>query len=200
MLKFARYNRQICYYQFQLSCSLDCPSIPSKFEINPIFSLVPCKINPPSPGPIYLKYCKEILSRCHSILAWYFHNSDLLRYAIVDTFIVFHSLTPLLMEIADTTFRKQPCPSKLTFSSLVIIMSGAVGYVMTDSGFTLTAYSWALGYSVKIITEWFVLSIWWRIWGWKHGEFFLTAIFYLWAGSSVLEDHKGEFGCVYMSD
>ena len=75
------------------------------------------------------------------------------------TFIVFRSLTPLLMEIADTTFTKQPCPSKLTFSSLVIILSGAVGYVMTDFGFTLTAYSWALGYSVTIITEWFVLSI-----------------------------------------
>jgi hypothetical protein len=30
----------------------------------------------------------------------------------VDTFIVFRSLTPLLVAIADTAFRKQPCPLK----------------------------------------------------------------------------------------
>jgi hypothetical protein len=37
--------------------------------------------------------------------------------------------------------------------SLVIILGGAVGYVMTDSAFTLTAYSWALAYLVTITTE-----------------------------------------------
>ncbi|XP_059638053.1 GDP-fucose transporter 1-like [Cornus florida] len=82
-----------------------------------------------------------------------FTNTNLLRHANVDTFIVFRSLTPLLVAIADTTFRKQPCPSKLTFLSLVIILGGAVGYVATDSGFTLTAYSWAFAYLVTITTE-----------------------------------------------
>lgn len=82
-----------------------------------------------------------------------FTNTHLLKHANVDTFIVFRSLTPLLVAIADTTFRKQPCPSKLTFLSLVIILGGAVGYVMTDSGFTLTAYSWAVAYVVTITTE-----------------------------------------------
>ncbi|KAM7509436.1 hypothetical protein LguiA_019889 [Lonicera macranthoides] len=82
-----------------------------------------------------------------------FTNTNLLRHANVDTFIVFRSLTPLLVAIADTAFRKQPCPSKLTFFSLVIILGGAVGYVATDSGFTLTAYSWAFVYLVTITTE-----------------------------------------------
>ncbi|CAM0907285.1 unnamed protein product [Alopecurus aequalis] len=82
-----------------------------------------------------------------------FTNTHLLKHANVDTFIVFRSLTPLLVAIADTTFRKQPCPSKLTFLSLVIILGGAAGYVMTDSGFTLTAYSWAAAYLVTITTE-----------------------------------------------
>lgn len=82
-----------------------------------------------------------------------FTNTNLLRHANVDTFIVFRSLTPLLVAIADTTFRKQPCPSKLTFLSLVIILGGAVGYVATDNGFTLTAYSWAFAYLVTITTE-----------------------------------------------
>ncbi|XP_015898203.1 GDP-fucose transporter 1 [Ziziphus jujuba] len=82
-----------------------------------------------------------------------FTNTNLLRHANVDTFIVFRSLTPLLVAIADTAFRKQPCPSKLTFVSLLIILGGAVGYVATDSGFTLTAYSWAFAYLVTITTE-----------------------------------------------
>ncbi|KAL5657866.1 hypothetical protein ACJX0J_031029, partial [Zea mays] len=75
-----------------------------------------------------------------------FTNTNLLCHANVDTFIVFRSLTPLLVAIADTTFRKQPCPSKFTFLSLVVILGGAVGYVTTDSAFSLTAYSWALAY------------------------------------------------------
>ncbi|XP_042511560.1 GDP-fucose transporter 1-like isoform X2 [Macadamia integrifolia] len=82
-----------------------------------------------------------------------FTNTNLLRHANVDTFVVFRSLTPLLVAIADTTFRKQPCPSKLTFVSLLIILGGAVGYVATDSAFTVTAYSWAFVYLVTITTE-----------------------------------------------
>ncbi|GMH20536.1 hypothetical protein Nepgr_022377 [Nepenthes gracilis] len=82
-----------------------------------------------------------------------FTNTNLLRHANVDTFIVFRSCTPLLVAIADTTFRKQPCPSRLTFVSLVVILVGAIGYVVTDSAFTLTAYSWAFTYLVTITTE-----------------------------------------------
>ncbi|KAI4380051.1 hypothetical protein MLD38_006280 [Melastoma candidum] len=82
-----------------------------------------------------------------------FTNTNLLRHANVDTFIVFRSLTPLLVAIADTTFRKQPCPSKMTFASLLVILGGAIGYVATDSAFTLTAYSWALAYLITITTE-----------------------------------------------
>ncbi|MED6110019.1 GDP-fucose transporter 1 [Stylosanthes scabra] len=82
-----------------------------------------------------------------------FTNTNLLRHANVDTFIVFRSLTPLLVALADTAFRHQPCPSKLTFFSLVVILAGAVGYVSTDSAFTLTAYSWAFAYLVTITTE-----------------------------------------------
>jgi GDP-mannose transporter len=82
-----------------------------------------------------------------------FTNTNLLRHANVDTFIVFRSCTPLFVAIADTAFRNQPIPSKLTFLALVIILGGAVGYVATDSGFTLTAYSWAFAYLVTITME-----------------------------------------------
>ncbi|CAF2136770.1 hypothetical protein HID58_004700 [Brassica napus] len=82
-----------------------------------------------------------------------FTNTNLLRHANVDTFIVFRSLTPLLVAVADTLLRSQPPPSGLTFLSLLVILAGAVGYVANDSAFTLTAYSWALGYLVTITTE-----------------------------------------------
>lgn len=82
-----------------------------------------------------------------------FANTNLLRHANVETFIVFRSSTPLLVAVADTIFRKQPWPSNLTFAALVLILGGAVGYVATDSGFTVTAYSWAFFYLVMITTE-----------------------------------------------
>ncbi|KAF5205487.1 Gdp-fucose transporter [Thalictrum thalictroides] len=103
--------------------------------------------------PFTLETAKKFLPAAVVFYLAIFTNTNLLRHANVDTFIVFRSLTPLLVAIADTAFRKQPCPSKLTFMSLVIILGGAVGYVATDSDFTLTAYSWAVAYLVTITTE-----------------------------------------------
>ncbi|XP_073006738.1 GDP-fucose transporter 1-like [Typha latifolia] len=82
-----------------------------------------------------------------------FTNTNLLRHANVDTFIVFRSSTPLLVAIADTAFRNQPLPSKFTFVSLVTILAGAIGYVATDQAFSIRAYSWALAYLITITTE-----------------------------------------------
>ncbi|KAJ7956627.1 GDP-mannose transporter like [Quillaja saponaria] len=103
--------------------------------------------------PFTFETAKKFLPAALVFYLAIFTNTNLLRHANVDTFIVFRSLTPLLVAVADTAFRKQPCPSKLTFLSLVIILGGAVGYVATDSGFTLTAYSWAFAYLVTITTE-----------------------------------------------
>lgn len=103
--------------------------------------------------PFTLDTAKKFLPAAFVFYLAIFTNTNLLRHANVDTFIVFRSLTPLLVAIADTTFRKQPCPSKLTFVALVIILGGAVGYVATDNGFSLTAYSWAFAYLVTITTE-----------------------------------------------
>lgn len=103
--------------------------------------------------PFTLEIAKKFLPAATVFYLAIFTNTNLLRHANVDTFIVFRSLTPLLVAIADTAFRKQPCPSKLTYLSLVIILGGAIGYVMTDSSFTLTAYSWAIAYLITITTE-----------------------------------------------
>lgn len=103
--------------------------------------------------PFTLENAKKFLPAATVFYLAIFTNTNLLRHANVDTFIVFRSLTPLLVAVADTVFRKQPCPSKFTFLSLVVILSSAVGYVITDSAFTLTAYSWAVAYLVTITTE-----------------------------------------------
>lgn len=103
--------------------------------------------------PFSLDTAKRFFPAAFVFFLAIFTNTNLLRHANVDTFIVFRSLTPLLVALADTTFRNQPCPSKLTFFSLVVILGGAVGYVATDSAFTLTAYSWAFAYLVTITTE-----------------------------------------------
>lgn len=103
--------------------------------------------------PFVVETAKKFLPAALVFYLAIFTNTNLLRHANVDTFIVFRSLTPLLVALADTAFRKQPCPSKLTFVSLVIILGGAFGYVATDSAFTLTAYSWAFAYLITITTE-----------------------------------------------
>lgn len=103
--------------------------------------------------PFTVDMAKKYMPAAFVFFLAIFTNTNLLRHANVDTFIVFRSCTPLLVALADTTFRKQPLPSKLTFVSLLVILGGAVGYVATDSGFTLTAYSWAFAYLVIITTE-----------------------------------------------
>ncbi|CAN6840334.1 unnamed protein product [Brassica oleracea var. botrytis] len=103
--------------------------------------------------PFTLPTAKRFLPAAAVFYLAIFTNTNLLRHANVDTFIVFRSLTPLLVAAADTLLRSQPPPSGLTFLSLLVILAGAVGYVANDSAFTLTAYSWALGYLVTITTE-----------------------------------------------
>ncbi|KAI5680683.1 hypothetical protein M9H77_01910 [Catharanthus roseus] len=103
--------------------------------------------------PFTMENAKKFLPAALVFYLAIFTNTNLLSHANVDTFIVFRSCTPILVALADTAFRKQPCPSKLTFLSLVIILAGAVGYVATDSAFTLKAYSWAFAYLVTITTE-----------------------------------------------
>ena len=82
-----------------------------------------------------------------------FTNTTLLKYANVETFIVFRSSTPLLVAVADTLFRKQPLPNRWSVLALFVILLGAVGYVRSDSQFNVRAYSWALAYLVTIVFE-----------------------------------------------
>eukprot|EP00271_Cylindrocystis_brebissonii_P016462 TRINITY_DN4004_c1_g2_i1.p1 TRINITY_DN4004_c1_g2~~TRINITY_DN4004_c1_g2_i1.p1 ORF type:complete len:394 (+),score=38.30 TRINITY_DN4004_c1_g2_i1:305-1486(+) len=98
----------------------------------------------------------KVLAYSPAALVFYlaiFTNMTLLQYANLETFIVFRSSTPLIVAVADTVFRNQPLPSKVTFASLGAILLGAVGYMLTDSQFSVTAYSWAVAYLAVITFE-----------------------------------------------
>lgn len=103
--------------------------------------------------PFVWSTAKKFLPAAFVFYLAIFTNTNLLKHANVDTFIVFRSSTPLLVALADTFFRKQALPSPYTFGSLIVILAGAVGYVFTDSSFTVTAYSWAFAYLITICTE-----------------------------------------------
>lgn len=103
--------------------------------------------------PLVWGTAKKFLPAAFVFYLAIFTNTNLLKHANVDTFIVFRSSTPVLVALADTFFRKQALPSGYTFASLIVILAGAVGYVITDSAFTVTAYTWAFAYLITICTE-----------------------------------------------
>lgn len=71
----------------------------------------------------------------------------------LQTFIIFRSSTPLMVAIADSVFMNRPWPSKSTFLSLIVILAGAVGYVLFDTTGTVTGYYWAIAYLCTITFE-----------------------------------------------
>eukprot|EP00899_Mesostigma_viride_P027442 jgi/Mesvir1/7883/Mv11816-RA.1 len=71
-----------------------------------------------------------------------YSNIKILQYANVETFIMFRSSTPLVISVLDYVFLGRELPSLRTLASLLGMVLGAVGYVLTDSNFHVTAYSW----------------------------------------------------------
>eukprot|EP00245_Coleochaete_scutata_P003159 TRINITY_DN14538_c0_g1_i1.p1 TRINITY_DN14538_c0_g1~~TRINITY_DN14538_c0_g1_i1.p1 ORF type:complete len:339 (-),score=43.68 TRINITY_DN14538_c0_g1_i1:629-1645(-) len=103
--------------------------------------------------PLQWDMVKKFLPAAFVFYLAIFTNTTLLKYANVDTFIVFRSSTPILVAIADTIFRSQPWPNNKTVAALLVILLGALGYVLTDSAFTVQAYSWAFAYLFTITFE-----------------------------------------------
>lgn len=71
-----------------------------------------------------------------------FCNMKTIQYANVETFITFRSSTPLVISFCDYIFLGRELPSPRSWCCLLALLSGAVGYVMTDSGFRVEAYVW----------------------------------------------------------
>lgn len=75
-------------------------------------------------------------------LATLYANMNVLRYANVETFIVFRSCTPILISILDFIFLGRQLPALRSSLSLFGLVLGAVRYVHVDSHFEVRAYSW----------------------------------------------------------
>ncbi|KAG2482767.1 hypothetical protein HYH03_018307 [Edaphochlamys debaryana] len=73
-----------------------------------------------------------------------FANIKVLQHANVETFITFRSSTPLVLSLCDYFFLGRALPSLRSWLSLVVLLAGAVGYVMVDGDFHVEAYYWLL--------------------------------------------------------
>ena len=82
-----------------------------------------------------------------------FTNGQVLKYATVETFIAFRSLTPLLVSALDTVVRGEPAPSRRTLCCLCAIALGAASYAHNDARITPAGYAWGVVYLSIIVTE-----------------------------------------------
>lgn len=84
-----------------------------------------------------------------------YSNMKVLQHANVETFIVFRSITPLIVCVADAFFRPHVAslPSGRTALSLFTIFLGAAGYTALDSTFTATSYGWGALYVTIFCVE-----------------------------------------------
>eukprot|EP00198_Chlamydomonas_reinhardtii_P005820 XP_001695156.1 sugar nucleotide transporter-like protein [Chlamydomonas reinhardtii] len=88
-----------------------------------------------------------------SFLGTLFANMKVLQYANVETFITFRSSTPLLLSLCDYVWLGRALPSARSWGCLVVLLGGAVGYVLVDADFRLSAYTWlALWYGAVRVT------------------------------------------------
>jgi len=69
-------------------------------------------------------------------------NIKVLQHSNVETFITFRSSTPLVLAICDYLFLGRALPSLWSWGCLVVLLLGAAGYVMVDTGFHVEAYFW----------------------------------------------------------
>ncbi|GLI71370.1 hypothetical protein VaNZ11_016560 [Volvox africanus] len=71
-------------------------------------------------------------------------NMKVLQNANVETFITFRSSTPLVLSVCDFIWLGRALPSIRSWSCLVVLLLGAVGYVMVDADFRMAAYFWLM--------------------------------------------------------
>lgn len=80
-------------------------------------------------------------------------NMKLLAAANVDTFIVLRSTVPLLTSFGEALFLGSALPPRNALLCLLVIVMGAVGYVHTDTNFSMTAYLWGTAYVVSMVVD-----------------------------------------------
>ena len=83
-------------------------------------------------------------------------NMKALEHSNVETIIVFRACCPLFVCVLDWAFLGRQLPSMRSMASLIVLLLGACGYVLSDRAFKLNgwaAYSWATAYLLIISVE-----------------------------------------------
>mmetsp|Transcript_21759 Transcript_21759/g.35933 ORF Transcript_21759/g.35933 Transcript_21759/m.35933 type:complete len:407 (+) Transcript_21759:217-1437(+) len=83
-------------------------------------------------------------------------NMKALEHSNVETLIVFRACCPLLVSVMEWAFLGRMLPDARSVLSLVLLVCGAAGYVMSDQAFALNgwnAYTWCTAYLIIISVE-----------------------------------------------
>ena len=125
-----------------------------------------------SAEPLEWSKIKPFLLVVFAFLGAVFTNLKVLQYANVDTFIVFRSSTPLVICVFDYLFLGRQLPSLRSWSSLLLILTGAIVYVLSDKEFEVTAYTYVAAWFaifcfdqiyIKHVCDTVVMSNWGRV-------------------------------------
>jgi len=101
-----------------------------------------------SAEPLEWAKLKPFLLVVFAFLGAVFTNLKVLQYANVDTFIVFRSSTPIVISVLDYLCLGRQLPTLRSWASLILVLCGAVGYVMADAEFEMKAYSYVAAWYV----------------------------------------------------
>ncbi|KAJ9517391.1 hypothetical protein QJQ45_016767 [Haematococcus lacustris] len=96
---------------------------------------------------------KQFLIVAIGFLGTIFCNIKVLQYSNVETFITFRSSTPLIISLCDYFFLGRTLPNRRSWVCLLVLVAGAVGYVMVDTAFAVRAYCWLGAWYVAFVFE-----------------------------------------------
>lgn len=82
-----------------------------------------------------------------------FANNKILQYANIETFIVVRNTTPLFVATIEFFLMGKNIPSVRSLFCFLLIIFGAVCYGLTDQGFRLESYLWAIFYIIVLCSE-----------------------------------------------
>ena len=83
-------------------------------------------------------------------------NMKALQHSNVETVIVFRACCPIIVSLLDWAFMGRQLPSARSAGSLLLLLGGCVGYVLTDKSFQMNgygAYTWVTAYFLIISVE-----------------------------------------------
>ncbi|GFR42891.1 hypothetical protein Agub_g3883 [Astrephomene gubernaculifera] len=75
-------------------------------------------------------------------------NIKVLQNANVETFVTFRSSTPLVLSLCDYIWLGRALPSARSWSCLLVLLAGSLGYVAVDADFRVQAYYWLAAWYV----------------------------------------------------